>query len=94
MNTRNAHHIPFLLALLVLTGCATTRFNVTVQDKAGQTIDHRTLKTKDLPALMDETYSALGQGDYEKCRGLAGAIKEVWSSEQDAVWNLVHFSPA
>ena len=85
MNARNAHHIVLLLALLMVTGCATTRFNVTVQDQAGNAIDRRTLKEKDLPSVLDEMYSSLAQGEYEKCRGLGAVVEDVWPSEQEAV---------
>ena len=85
MSAKNVKHIVFLLGLLVLSGCASTCFDVTVQDQMGQTIDHRTLKTKDFSDLMNEMYSSFVQGDFEKCRGLGEVVKEVWQSEQDAI---------
>lgn len=85
MKIREAQHIISAAAFLLITGCATTRINVTMQDQAGYALDHRILKAKDSLKILDEQYSTLAEGKYEKCRVLGLVVADIWPENKDMI---------
>ena len=85
MNRSKPQLIVLSIMLLAVAGCATTRFNVTMQDELGRPIDDRAMGVKDLAQVLDEQYSMLAAEQYKRCRALSLVVEEIWPTSQESL---------
>ena len=85
MKVRINQYLLLIASAVIVSGCAMTKYNLTIRDQSQSIVDQRIVTRKELSILIDEQYNLFSEGKWQKCRALYTIIATIWSDQSAEV---------